>query len=138
MTREKAAAKHIKKRPAQIGGKATKQPRLDIKSYKTPSKRSKKDKIPIKQLRKIRQYQKMIGTILTYTVSRRIVGEELQEKGVRMSKDTLHILIEAVENWLVRILEDANLATRHAGRVTLHVKDIILTTRIKKKNTGDV
>lgn len=50
---------------------------------------------------------------------------------MRWQASALFALQEASEAFLVKLFEDANLCSTHAGRVTVMVKDIYLARRIK-------
>ena len=78
-------------------------------------------------LRKIRQYQK--STELLIRKLQRLVRElaqDLSKVNIRFQSGAIMALQEASEAYLVGLLEDANLCTVHAKRVTIMPKDIQL------------
>ena len=56
---------------------------------------------------------------------------EKGNKNFRISSSAVYALQEATEAFIINILEDANLCSFHAKRVTLMDRDIRLTQRIK-------
>ena len=66
----------------------------------------------------------------------RVVREILQSlspnyKAFRFQATALAALQEATEAFIVRLLEDSNVAAIHAGRVTVMPKDIELVRRLR-------
>uniref|UniRef100_A0A7S0HZR0 Core Histone H2A/H2B/H3 domain-containing protein n=1 Tax=Hanusia phi TaxID=3032 RepID=A0A7S0HZR0_9CRYP len=85
-------------------------------------------------LMEIRRYQKSTDLLLRKLPFARLVKEltlHYNNSGLRWQADALLAMQEAAEDYLVRLFEDANLCAIHARRVTLMVKDIQLTRRIR-------
>ena len=57
---------------------------------------------------------------------------------LRWTKGALEALQEAVEAYIMALMEDANLLAIHARRYTLQPRDIQLTRRIRGKVNWDV
>ena len=85
-------------------------------------------------LREIRWYQKSIELLIRKLPIQRLVRELAQDLGkvnVRFQSGAIMVLQEASEAYLVGLLEDSNLCTVHAKRVTIMPKDIQLAWRIR-------
>ena len=61
-------------------------------------------------------------------------GQIEEETEFKMSAQALLCLQEAVEMWLVRMIEHANIAASHAKRVTLMPKDLRLIERLNRSD----
>ena len=84
-------------------------------------------------LREIQRYQKSTELLIWKLPFSRLVCEIAQEVGktdMHFQGSTIICLQEAAEAFLVSLLEDANLCTIHAKRVTIMPKDIQLAHRI--------
>ena len=88
-------------------------------------------------LREIRRYQKSTDLLIRKLPFQRFVREVAQDMNL-FSKETIRwcgsallALHESAEAYLVRYLEDSNLAAIHAKRVTIMPKDIQLARRIR-------
>jgi histone H3/H4 len=82
----------------------------------------------------IRKYQKSTDLLLRKLPFARLVRELTQaynNTGLRYQAEALLALQEAAEVYLTSLFEDANLCAIHARRVTVMVKDIQLTRRIR-------
>ena len=80
-------------------------------------------------LREIRRYQKSTELLIRKLPFQRLVQELAQDLGkinVRFQSGAIMALQEASEAYLVGLLEDTNLCTVHAKRVTIMPKDIQL------------
>ena len=80
-------------------------------------------------LREIRQYQKSTELLIRKLPFQRLVRELAQDLGkmnIRFQSRAVMVLQEASEAYLVGLLENANLCTVHAKRVTIMPKDIQL------------
>ena len=78
-------------------------------------------------LREIRRYQKLTELLIRKQPFQRLVREiaqDLGKKDVRFQSEAIIALQEASEAYLVGLLEDSNLCTIHAKRVTITPKDI--------------
>ena len=82
----------------------------------------------------IRHYQKLIELLIKKLPFQRLVREIAQDLGkmsVQFQSGAIIALKEASEAYLVSLLEDSNLCTIHAKRVTIMPKDIQLARRIR-------
>ena len=85
-------------------------------------------------LREIRRYQKSTELLIRKLPFQRLVREIAQDLGkinIRFQSGAIMALQEALEAYLVGLLEDANLCAVHAKRVTIMPKDIQLACRIQ-------
>jgi len=84
-------------------------------------------------LREIRRYQKSTELLIRKRPFQRLVREVAEDfkTGLRFQGAALLALQEASEAYLVGLFEDANLAAKHAKRVTVQPKDIQLARRIR-------
>lgn len=85
-------------------------------------------------LREIRLLQRSTRLLLRKLPFARLVREiqtEFTGVAFRWQAEALLALQEATETYLVRTFEDANLCAIHGKRVTLQVKDIQLSLRIR-------
>lgn len=86
-------------------------------------------------LREIRHFQKTTGLLIRKLPFAQLVREIASymqpEYLMRWRAEALEALQEAAEEYLVKLLEDANICAIHAKRVTLMVKDIQLARRIR-------
>ena len=85
-------------------------------------------------LREIQRYQKSTELLIRKLPFQRLVRELAQDLGktnVRFQSEAIMALQEALEAYLVGLLEDANLCAVHAKRVTIMPKDIQLARRIR-------
>jgi histone H3 len=85
-------------------------------------------------LRDIRYYQKNSDSLripkLNFSRLTREIGQDLKED-LRFSKDFLETFQVVVENYLVTLMEAANLSAIHAGRTTVKPTDIQLVRTIR-------
>ena len=83
-------------------------------------------------MREIRRYQKTTDLLIRKLPFQRLVREVTQDykADMRFQSTALVALQEASEAYLVGLLEDANLCTIHAKRVTIMPKDMHLARRI--------
>ena len=83
-------------------------------------------------LRKIWRYQKSTELLIHKLPFQHLVHEILQGFGVefRVTPAMMMALQEAAEAYLVQLLEDSNLCTIHAKRITIQPKDMQLARRI--------
>ena len=85
-------------------------------------------------LREIRRYQKLTELLIRKLPFQRLVREIAQDLGkmnMRFQSKAIMALQEASEAYLVGLLEDSNLCTIHAKRVTIMPKDIQLARHIR-------
>ena len=85
-------------------------------------------------LREIRWYQKSTELLIRKLPFQRLVRELAQDLGkinIRFQSGTIMALQEALKAYLVGLLEDTNLCTVHAKRVTIMTKDIQLAWQIQ-------
>ena len=89
-----------------------------------------------KALREIRQYQKSSDFLIRMFPFSRLVREISLDfvgpsYGLRWQSNAILALQEALESFLIHLLEDTNLCAIHAKRVTIMQKDIQLARRIR-------
>ncbi|KAH7427707.1 hypothetical protein KP509_10G056000 [Ceratopteris richardii] len=86
-----------------------------------------------KAFAEIRHYQKTAELLIPRRPFARVVKEELQRycAGLRIQALALESLQEAAEAFFISMLEDSNLCSIHAKRVTIQPKDIQLARRIR-------
>ena len=85
-------------------------------------------------LREIQRYQKSTELLIRKLPFQRLVREIAQDLGkmrIRFQSGAIMALQEALEAYLVGLLEDSNLCAVHAKRVTIIPKDIQLACRIR-------
>ena len=85
-------------------------------------------------LREIRRYQKSMELLIRKLPFQRLVREITQNLGkmsIHFQSGAIIALQEALEAYLVGLLEDSNLCAIHAKRVTIMPKDIQLARRIR-------
>ena len=85
-------------------------------------------------LREIRRYQKSMELLIRKLPFQRLVREiaqDLGKKDVQFQSGAIIALQEALEAYLVGLLEDSNLCAIHMKRVTIVLKDIKLARRIR-------
>ena len=85
-------------------------------------------------LREIRRYQKSTELLIRKLPFQRLVHElaqDLSKVNVRFQSGAIMALQEASEAYLEGLLEDSNLCTVHAKRITIMPKDIQLVRRIR-------
>ncbi len=89
-------------------------------------------------IREIRHYQKTTDLLLRRLPFQRLVRDVqvLQDDTrlhlFRWKAEALHALQEAAEGFLVHLLEDCNLMTLHAKRITIMNRDLQLVRRIRR------
>eukprot|EP01029_Cantina_marsupialis_P029149 TRINITY_DN779871_c0_g1_i1.p1 TRINITY_DN779871_c0_g1~~TRINITY_DN779871_c0_g1_i1.p1 ORF type:complete len:143 (+),score=12.87 TRINITY_DN779871_c0_g1_i1:83-511(+) len=84
-------------------------------------------------LQEIRKYQRSTELLIQKLPFQRLVREISQDIDVeyRWQGTALAALQEAAEAYCVGLLEDSNLCSIHAGRVTLMCKDLRLARRLR-------
>ena len=84
-------------------------------------------------LQDIRHFQKTSALLIRKLPFQRLVREIAQDykTDLRFQSAAILCLQEAVEAYLVRLFDDANLCAIHARRVTIMPKDILLARRIR-------
>jgi histone H3/H4 len=103
-------------------------------SNKKQHKRKRRFRPGTKALREIRHYQTTTHLLIRKAPFSRLVRQvqnEFNHLEMRFTSKAIHAIQEAAEKYLVSLFEDANLCAIHARRVTLMVKDIQLTRRIR-------
>ena len=88
-------------------------------------------------LREIHHYQKSTELLCHKLPMSRLIREIAQDfkTDLRFQSSAIGALHEAVEAYLVDLLEDTNLCCIHAKRVTIMPKDMQLARRIRKERT---
>lgn len=92
-------------------------------------------------VREIRKYQKSTELLIQKAPFARLAREIVQDMDVgalRWRVEALNALQENAEAYLVRILHDANLCARHAGRQTVIQKDFWLAMRLNGAEEGEL
>ncbi|EFC49963.1 histone H3 variant [Naegleria gruberi] len=88
-----------------------------------------------KALAEIRRYQKTTHTLIPKLTFARLVKEISEMVAVnsrlRWQAHAIDAVQTAAEDYLIHLFEDSNLCASHAKRVTIMVKDIQLTRRIR-------
>lgn len=84
-------------------------------------------------LREVRRFQKSTELLIQRAPFRRLVREIMSslKDGMRVRSSALEAIQDASENYIVGVLNDANLCTIHAKRVTLFPKDLSLALRLR-------
>lgn len=84
-------------------------------------------------LREIRRFQKSSELLIKKRPFQRLVREITQDikADIRFTSEAMLALQEATEAYMVRVFEDANLCAIHAKRVTIMIKDLRLSMRIR-------
>ena len=91
-------------------------------------------------LREIRKYQRSMDLLCRKLSVARLIREITQDFkiGLRFQATALLAIQEAMEAWLVHLMEDMNLCAIHAKRVTIGPKDLSLVHRIRVNNGVDM
>lgn len=92
-----------------------------------------------KALLEIRHYQRTTDLLLLKAPFARLVREITQSMvrdDIRYRREALEALQTAAEFYITGLFEDSYLLTLHRGRVTLSVKDVLLTQRIRGYGHG--
>lgn len=92
-------------------------------------------------LREIRKYQKTTELLVRKMPFARLVREISNQltppdETFRWTRDAFEGLQEAVEDFIIHLLEDCNLCAIHAKRVTITPKDMELARRIRGPVAG--
>ena len=84
-------------------------------------------------LKEIQKYQKGADLLIRRVPFQRLVNEIVQRQGEGLKLQSLAVLAlqEAGEAFIVGLMEQANLCTIHAKRVTIMSRDIQLACRIQ-------
>mmetsp|Transcript_50369 Transcript_50369/g.132308 ORF Transcript_50369/g.132308 Transcript_50369/m.132308 type:complete len:140 (+) Transcript_50369:137-556(+) len=123
--------------PARTGGSSiphASRPQGSADSRSSAPQRKRRYRPGTRALMEIRKYQKSNDLLLRRLPFARLVREltlHYNRSGLRWQAEALLALQEAAEDYLVHLFEDANLCAIHARRVTIMVKDIQLTRRIR-------
>lgn len=113
-----------------------KKPRKNIRKNLDETKKVHRFRPGTVALRDIRKYQKA-SNVLTFAKCpfERIVRSFVKEKspGMKISKDVFSVLQHYIEQYLIDILQEANLAAIHAGRVKLMNTDLVFVLSLRNK-----
>ena len=88
----------------------------------------------------IRYYQRHVELLIPLLASLRLVREvatEVSSKNFRFQSTAIKALQEGSEAYLIGLLEDSQLCTIHAKRVTLMPKDMKLARRLRRDVVTD-
>ena len=116
-----------KKGKAQGGGKT-------LSPSQQPTRKPHRYQLGTVALHEIRRYQKSTELLIRKLPFQQLVRElaqDLNKINIRFQSGVIMALQEASEAYLVGLLEDANLCTVHAKRVTIMTKDIQLAWWIR-------
>ncbi|CAI5730990.1 unnamed protein product [Peronospora destructor] len=97
----------------------------------TLKRRRKPGEAALREIRLLQRSTKLLLRKLPFARVIREIQTEFTGVGYRWQAEALLALQEAAETYLVRVFEDANLCAIHGKRVTLQVKDIQLSLRIR-------
>ncbi|KAK1946060.1 Protein SGT1 [Phytophthora citrophthora] len=97
----------------------------------TVKRRRKAGEVALREIRLLQRSTKLLLRKLPFARVVREIQTEFTGVGYRWQAEALLALQEAAETYLVRTFEDANLCAIHGKRVTLQVKDIQLSLRIR-------
>jgi len=125
MARTKAMAKKSPKKSPKLSPK---------KSPKTSTeKKTRRFKPGTVALREIRKKQKETDTLIRKLPFQRLIREIANDfhDDMNFSKDSIRLIQVATEDYLINLMEDANLSAIHSKRVTMEPKDIQLVRRIR-------
>ena len=91
-------------------------------------------------LREIHKYQRSTDLLCRRLSVACLIREITQDfkVGLRFQATALLAIQEAMEAWLVNLMEDMNLCVIHAKRVTIGPKDLSLVCRIRVNNGVDM
>ena len=91
-------------------------------------------------LRQIRRYQKSTELLCRKLCVARLIWEVTQDFRMDLCFQAMALLAiqEAMEAWLVRLMEDMNLCAIHAKCVTIQPKDLKLVHHIRVNNSVDM
>ena len=91
-------------------------------------------------LREICKYQRSTDLLCRRLSVARLIREITQDfkVGLRFQATALLAIQEAMEAWLICLMEDMNLCAIHAKRVTIGPKDLSLVCRIRVNNGVDM
>lgn len=97
-------------------------------------RRSRKSRKELIALREIRRYQKTTELLIPRIKFQRLAREITQsfKSNMQFQVNSLEALHEAAENFIVGLMEDANLCAIHAKRVTVMPRDIQLAMRLRR------
>ena len=104
-------------------------------------KEKKKRRNDIKWLREIKKYQRCTNLLINKLPFCRLVKEITQEVSGnehRYTTQAIDALQEASEAYLVGLLEDSQLCSFHARRITLMKRDVELARRIRGMSMGSI
>lgn len=84
-------------------------------------------------LREIRNLQKSTKPLVPLLPFFSLMKEIIQEfkADIRVKREAVHAFREATEAYLVKLLEDSNLAAIHGKRVTVDPRDVMLAKRMR-------
>ena len=91
-------------------------------------------------LQQIWRYQKSTELLCRKLCVARLVREVTQDfqMDLHFQATTLLAIQEAMEAWLVRLMEDMNLCAIHAKHVTIQPRDLKLVHHIRVNNSVDM
>ena len=109
--------------------------RLNQKEPTISSRKRKRFRPGTLALMEIRRYQKSTNPLIAKAPFERLVKEILVEKNgesvSRITATAIQALQEATEHYVVDLFRDSVLASTHAKRTTVQIKDVQLVKRIR-------
>jgi len=124
---------------ARLVALATSAPAAPPQAASVPGRRRHRYRPGTRALMEIRKYQRGFDLLLRKIPFQRLVREvtlDFNNSGLKWRSDALLAVQEAAEAYLVIFFEDANVCAIHAKRVTVMVKDMQLTKRIRGLDGG--
>ncbi|CAH0481820.1 unnamed protein product [Peronospora belbahrii] len=106
-------------------------PSSPVNTTQPVKRRRKPGELALREIRLLQRSTKLLLRKLPFARVVREIQTEFTGVGYRWQAEALLALQEAAETYLVRTFEDANLCAIHGKRVTLQVKDIQLSLRIR-------
>lgn len=115
------SAKHLGGKPVHMGGLKKKKHRYRPGTV---------------ALREIRKFQRSTEILTKKAPFRRVLDQICMEEGglteqFRLQSDIIPLLQEAAQSHLIQVMEDANLCTIHAKRITVKPIDVQLARRVR-------
>ena len=113
-----------------VGGKAPRKEFLKAGQVKRP-RRYRPGTVALCEIWRYQKSTELLIRKLPFSWLVREIAQEIGKTDMRFQGSTIICLQEAAEAYLVSLLEDANLCTIHAKRVTIMPKDVQLARRIR-------
>jgi len=142
-TTSASTSSNLRQRPrpsATLASQLQSQSRLQSQRTRTAPRVKKRYRPGTLALREIRHFQKSTDLLIRKLPFARLIREISldfvgPEYGLRWQLNAILALQEALETYLVHLLEDTNLCAIHAKRVTIMQKDMQLARRLRGRYT---